>query len=69
MSNQFSPRIKRALAELEFDLWEAVMLNEMEPNTDIKFDFTVRRSGTGSGPYEETVEVTVAMRRRPHASD
>lgn len=66
---KLQPRIKRAIAELEFELWQAMMEGDLEPNTDIKFDFQVRRSGgIGSGPYVESVDVVIAIRKR-HAID
>jgi hypothetical protein len=54
-----SPRIDRALAELEFDLWEALMNGEIEPNVDLKFSFKIRHKDD----REESVDVTVSIRK------
>ena len=52
-------RIDRALAELEFDLWEALINGEIEPNADLKFNFKIRQKDD----QEESVEVTVSIRK------
>jgi hypothetical protein len=64
-SEHLSPRVNRALAELEFDLWQALIEGELEPDTDLKLDFKVKRQGIGTGPYEESVDVVIAIRKRP----
>lgn len=60
---ELSPRIRKALAELEFDLWEAIMEHELPVNVDLNLGFTVKREGVGTGPYEESVDVTISIRK------
>jgi hypothetical protein len=53
-------RIDRALAELEFDLWEALVEGEIYPGTDYKLEFVIRKkNGT-----EEQVKVIVSIRKQ-----
>jgi hypothetical protein len=59
MLNQSSQRIDRALAELEYDLWQALLDGEIEPNADLKFNFQV----THKDGRKESVEVAVAIRK------
>jgi hypothetical protein len=59
IQSNLPPRIDRALAELEFDLWEALMNGEIEPNVDLKFNFQI----THKDGREESVDVTVAIRK------
>lgn len=67
MSDKLSPRINRALAELEFDLWEALVNGELEPNVDLKLNFVVKRAGVGTGVYEEAVSVVISIRKQDAA--
>jgi hypothetical protein len=59
IQSDLPPRIDRALAELEFDLWQALMDGEIEPNVDLKFNFKIKHKD-GS---EDSVDVTVAIRK------
>jgi hypothetical protein len=59
IQSDLPPRIDRALAELEFDLWEALVNGEIEPNVDLKFNFKIRHKDG----QEESVDVTVAIRK------
>jgi hypothetical protein len=59
IQSDLPPRIDRALAELEFDLWQALMDGEIEPNADLKFNFKIKHKDG----REESVDVTVAIRK------
>jgi hypothetical protein len=59
IQSDLPPRIERALAELEFDLWEALMSGDIEPNVDLKFNFKIRHKDG----REESVDVTVSIRK------
>jgi hypothetical protein len=59
IQSDLPPRVDRALAELEFDLWEALVNGEIEPNVDLKFNFKIKHKDG----REESVDVTVAIRK------
>jgi hypothetical protein len=58
-------KIDTALAEFEYSLWEAMVNGELEPNSDLKFSFKVKRQGT---EIEDTVDVVISIRKQ-HATD
>jgi hypothetical protein len=60
-----SSRVDTALAEFEYNIWEAIVYGELEPNSDLKFSFKVKRHGT---EIEDTVDVVVSIRKQ-HATD
>lgn len=53
-------RIDAALAEFEFSLWEAIVYGELNPNSDLRFSFKVKRKDS---EIEDSVDVVVTIRK------
>jgi hypothetical protein len=64
LNDDIPQKLQRAFAELEYDLWEAVIDKTIEPNFDYRFGFTVERNVDGK-LVKETIAVTVSMRKCP----
>jgi hypothetical protein len=61
-SSKLPQRLQHTFAELEYDLWEAVVDNTIKPDVEYTFGFTVERNNDGK-LVKETVLVTVSIKK------
>jgi hypothetical protein len=63
MGMDIPKRLDSVLADLEFELWNAMISNELSDG-DIEFGFTITRNGR-----KENVKVTISIRTIKNATD
>jgi hypothetical protein len=63
-NNDLPPKLRGTFAELEYELWEAVVDRSIGPDFQYEFGFTVDRNIDGVN-VKESILVTVSMRKCP----